>query len=259
MADPQGSAPTSQIAQFRSDGATGATGLRIPFFSDGFSRTSGLPEARLVNFVSEATPLREERPYVPLVGLREIRYSRPGIVASGFSAGAGPIRCLFPNLATYANNLGFVSGQTAYNATGSNLGTIPGTDLVRWAASRNQLVLVASGTAYLYNQYGDNLFTPIASSVLPPVRDVAWLAGRFVYVCQGSDQFYWSEVSDAANVQGLSFASNESGPDNTIGVAVLNDELVFFGQSTVEFWSPNTGAGPTDPAFTPIEGRGFQR
>ncbi len=254
MSETQGSAPAKQIAQFRSDGITGSTGLRIPFFSDGFSRASGLPEARLMNFVSEATPLREERPYVPLVGLREIRYSRPGI-ATGFNNGPGPIRGF------YALNgaLNYVSGTSATNAAGAGLGTIGGTDLVRSAASRTQTVLVASGVAYLYNQYNDYVFTPIASPVLPAVQDVAWLAGRFVYVCLNSDTFYWSDVSDAATVQGLNFASAESSPDNTIGVAVLNDDLVFFGTNSVEFWSPNSGAGPTDPAFTPAEGRGFQR
>src|SRR5471030_1463201 len=91
---PQGAAPDAQIAQFRSDGFTAATGLRAPFFSDGFSRAYGLPETRLINMISEATPLREERPYAPLIGLREIRYSRPGLVAA-YNHGTGPIRGLF--------------------------------------------------------------------------------------------------------------------------------------------------------------------
>ena len=89
----QGSAPASQIAQFRSDGVTAQTGLRLQFFTDSFSRAFGLPETRLVNMISEATPLREERPYVPLVGLREVHYSRPGLV-SAYTLGPGPIRGL---------------------------------------------------------------------------------------------------------------------------------------------------------------------
>ena len=261
MADGNGSAPSQQIAQFRSDGVTGTSGLRVPFFSDGFSRASGLPEARLINFISEATPLREERPYVASVGLREIRYSRPGIVASGFTIGTGPIRAMWPTPVTLGASLCFVSGETVYDSGGNNLGTITGADTVRWAVSRTQQVIVADGGAYLWNYpgIGGNVYARLPNNVMPPIQDVAFLAGRFVYVCQNSDRFYWSEVEDASNVKGLNFASAESSPDNVLGVAVLNDELVFFGQSSVEFWSPNTGAGPTDPAFTPIEGRGYQR
>jgi hypothetical protein len=40
----QGSAPAAQIAQFRSDGFSAQTGLRIPFFSDAFSRAFGFPD-----------------------------------------------------------------------------------------------------------------------------------------------------------------------------------------------------------------------
>jgi hypothetical protein len=260
MADPQGSAPQSQIAQYRSDGVSGTTGLRLPFFTDAFSRASGLPEVRLRNLISEATPIREERPYVALVGLREIRYSRPGIV-TGLNYGTGPIRALYTPAPPYGVGLNVISGTTVYNTAGRATSTIPGTDLVRVAVSRTQEVLVASGVAYMFNLpgVGGNVYSPIPNTVLPPVQDVAYLAGRFVYVCQNSDRFYWSEVNDPSNIDGLSFATNESGPDATVGVAVLNDELVFFGAQTVEFWSPNTGAGLTDPAFTPIEGRGYQR
>ena len=41
--------------------------------------------------ISEETPLREERPFVPFVGLREVHYSRPALV-TGYNYGAGPIR-----------------------------------------------------------------------------------------------------------------------------------------------------------------------
>ena len=186
-----------------------------------------------------------------------IRSPRPGIVSSPYTIGTGPVR----GFQSYSTSLGIVSGTTAYDSGGNNLGTIAGTDLVREAHSRTQNVLVAFGVAYLFNYpgIGGNVFTALPNTVLPPVQDAAYLAGRFIYVCQNSDRFYWSEVNDASNINGLSFATNESGPDNTLGVAVLNDELVFFGAQTVEFWSPNTGAGLADPAFTPIEGRGFQR
>lgn len=249
----QGSAPAKQIAQFRSDGITAETGLRIPFFTDAFSRAFGFPSTTPVNMIAEETPLREERPFVPFVGLREIHYSRPALV-TGYNYGTGPIRGVFRAPRVYGAGLFIVSGNTAYNvASGAACGTIPGTDRVRWAASEAQMVLVASGSAYLYD---GAIFNVIANGTLPTVSDVAWLAGRFIYMATGTDRFWYSEIGDAANENGLDFATAESAPDPNVAVAILNDEAVIFGTQSVEFWSVTTDA---NAPFQPNVGRGFQR
>jgi hypothetical protein len=235
----QGSAPSAQIAQFRSDGVTAATGLRIPFFSDAFSRAFGFPDVLPLNMIVEETPLREERPFAAYVGLREVHYGRPALV-TGHNLGAGPIRGIIraPNI--YGAGLFIVSGSTAYNlATGAACGGIGGVDRIRWATSEAQMVLVAGGAAYLFD--GAN-FNPVVSSSLPPVSDVAWLDGRFVFMAVGSDQWWFTEIDDASNVGGLDFDTAEAFPDPNVGCAVLNEELVIFGTQSVEFW----GAGGTD-------------
>ena len=247
------SAPANQIAAFRSDGFTAATGLRIPFFTDSFSRAFGLPDVHLVNQISEATPLREERPYVPVVGLREVHYSRPGL-AQAWSVGSGPVRGLTIAPPALGGRVLAVSGGAAFDAaSGSRLGAVTGTDLVRFAQSRRQLVMAGGDRAWLFD--GQKI-SPIVADALPPVADVAWLAGRFVYVCVGTDTFWYSDVNDAASVNGLSFATAESYPDATLAVGVLNEELVFFGAASVEFWQTTTDA---NAPFQPIVGRGFQR
>jgi hypothetical protein len=247
------SAPPNQIAQFRSDGITASTGLRIPFYTDLFSRSFGEPDIRLINTLVESTPIREETVYRAPVGLREIHYSRPGLV-SATTRGPGPCRGLFSEPGVFAGAFFMVSGSTFYNDN-SAFGACPGSDYVRFAASRSQVVGVSGGVAYLYTD-GTSGFAPIVSSVLPPVSDVAYLAGRFVYTCAGSDTFYYSAINDAANVGGLNFATAESYPDANVGVAVLNEELVFFGASSVEFWQISPDA---DAPFTPVTGGGFQR
>jgi hypothetical protein len=235
----QGSAPSAQIAQFRSDGITAATGLRIPFFTDAFSRAFGFPDVLPYNMIAEETPLREERPFAAYVGLREVHYSRPGLV-TGWNLGTGPIRGVYQAPNCYGAGLFIVSGTTAYNvATGAGCGSIPGSDRIRWAASEAQMVLVASGTAYLFD--GAN-FNAIVSASLPPVSDVAWLDGRFAFMAIGSDQWWFSEISDASDVTGLDFDTAESFPDPNVGCAILNQELVIFGTQSIEFW----GAGGTD-------------
>ena len=246
------SAPSTQIAAFRSDGVTAATGLRIPFFTDAFSRAFGLPDVRPVNQFSEATPLREERPYVPVVGLREIHYSRPGLV-SARTFGAGPIRGLTVAPPALGGGLVALSGSTAWTASGPAAAVIPGADLARFARSRSQLAMVAGGSAWLFDGAA---FTAVVGGALPPVADVAYLAGRFVYVAAGSDTFWYSEIDDAANVGALNFATAESDPDPTVAVGVLNDELVIFGAASVEFWQTTADA---NAPFQPIVGRGFQR
>ena len=229
------------------------TGMRVAFFTDAFGRAFGLPDAHLVNQISEATPLREDRPGAPAVGLREIHYSRPGLVAA-WSLGAGPIRGLAVAPPGLGGGLLAVSGPAVFDAaTGATLGTIPGTEPARFATSRSQLVTTAGGSAWLFD---GTAFAAVVSDALPPVSDVAFLAGRFVYVGAGSDTFWYSEINDAANVGGLNFATAESNPDAIVAVGVLNEELVFFGAASVEFWQTTADA---NAPFQPIVGRGFQR
>ncbi len=249
----QGSAPPAQIAQFRADGFNATTGLRVQFFTEGFARAYGYPETRLINMISEATPLREERPYAPLVGLREVHYSRPGL-ASFIATGTGPVRGVYKGPPIFNSQTVIVSGTSAYDGT-SFLGSMPGTDMVRFASSRNQMVAVAGGVAYLYDNTA-NTFHAITGTPLGQVIDVAYLHSRFVYALAGTDTFYWSAINDAANIGGLNFATAEAFPDYIAGLGVLNDELVIFGTSSVETWSTN--ADPNAP-FAPVLGRGYQR
>ena len=252
------SAPSDQIAQFRSDGVTASTGLRVPFFTDGFARAYGLPETRLRNMISEATPLREERPYAPFVGLREIRYSRPGL-APAVRCGSGPIRGVFRAPPMFGGGLLAVSGTGVFDVgSGASLGAIPGLDMARFAASRDDMVIVASGIAYSFTAgaFTAGTFAPITSPALPPVLDVAWLAGRFVYACVGSDTFYWSAINDPTRVDGLAFATAEASSDPIVALGVLGDQLMIFGALSVETW---TAGGDANAPFQPTPGRGYQR
>jgi hypothetical protein len=113
------------------------------------------------------------------------------------------------------------------------------------------MVIVAGSVAYLWDGTTFGAFATPA-----PVADVAYLAGRFVYALSGSDTFYWSEVNDATNIGGLNFATAETSADPDMGFAVLNDELLIFGASSVEVWNPTSDP---DTPFSPVEGRGYQR
>ena len=228
----------------------------MPFFSDSFSRAFGFPDVRLINLISESTPVREERPYAAYVGLREAHYSRPGLVAAQ-NYGAGPIRGLYFDPAGGGAGSLFVVSQNTIYRNGGSVGTLPGTDLVRFAASPSQVVAVAGGYAYLWDGMAFASFTLIANNVLPNVSDVAYLAGRFVFTDTGSAQWTYSEINDAGNETGLDFANNNASAAPNLAVRVLNDQLAFFTTTNVEFWSPNgdTATDATTPFIPDIGAR----
>lgn len=229
--------------------------LRVPFITDGFTRSLGTPVGLPVNLVSEATPLREPVAGAAQAGFRDIHYGRPGLMA-GTTIGTGPIRGIANGPPAFGEGYFYVTGQSIRQAGGFIRGTVTGSDRVRFAVSRSQMVVVADGVAYLYDGTGASLgFKPILA--MPGnVTDVAYLAGRFVYAMRDTDQFYYSEINDGANIPGLNFATAESFADPIVGMGVLNEEIVFFGQTSVEFWATSTD--PFAP-FAPTLGRGFQR
>jgi hypothetical protein len=218
--------------------------VQIAFAASHYGRRStGLPEARLVNMFVEETP------HGPAA---DARLPRPGLKAA-LSLGGGPIRGLFSQPGVFDGALFVVSGATAYLSNGTAIGTLGGDDNVRFAATGGQLVAVAGGKAYLYEGAG---FSAITDSDLPEVCDVVAASGRFVYAVAGSDRFYWSEIGDAANIDGLSFATAEGAADPNLGIVALGDELYLMGAATTEFWY---GAGDADLPFQRSAGRQFSR
>lgn len=216
---------------------------QVPFSPQAYGRPDyGLPEARLVNYMVEKTP----------TGPTDYAlFPRPGITG-GYDVGSGPIRGLFRQPGAFDGTLFIVTGTEVRTSADADLGDIPGTDLVRFASSATQLVAASEGIAYLYE---GSTFSPILDGDLPPVQDVAYIGGRFIYVVQNSDQFFWSEVNDASNIDGLSYATAEGSPDTTVGVAILADEVFFFGTNTVEIWQL-TG---DDNVFQRVPGRRYMR
>lgn len=206
--------------------------VQLYFGRRAFSRSGGLPESRFINMYGEDAPLG----ITPNVCM-----PRPGLV-SAYSLGAGPIRGLFRKSGVLDGSLFIVSGTALYKSDGTNLGAIPGTDLVRIDASASQMVLVAGGLAYVYD--GATL-TQITDTDLPTVSDVVYFGSRFVFTQQGSGRFYWSNINDATNIDGLAFSNSEASPDANLGLAIVGDQLAFHGGDSIEFWTQT--ADPANP------------
>lgn len=209
--------------------------VQLAFATFAYDRVA--PASRLVNMFTEPTPQS------PTEGAR---LPRPGLVST-YTWGSGPIRGLFRQAGIGSGGLFAVSLTTAYLA-GSSVGTISGTDMVRWAAGRSQVVAVANGVAYAY---AGTSFAAITDSDLPSVSDAVYFAGRFVYSVVGSDRFYWSDPNDATSVDGLNYATAESSSDPLVGMATLGAELFLFGSTSIESWSENAGAADATQTFQP--------
>lgn len=217
---------------------------QIAFARHAYGRSRiGLPDATLVNLTVEDTP---DGP------TPDARVPRPGLVSNS-TVGSGPIRGVFQRSGVSGAALFAVSATTAYR-NGVSAGTIVGADNIRWAASATQFVAAGGGSAYLYDNV--SAFARIGDTDLPSVSDVFQLGGRFGYTIAGSGRFYWSEVGDAGNVDGLSFATDELAPDDTLGALVVGDEVYFLGASSIEPWYLT---GDSDLPYQRAQGRSYDR
>ena len=205
-----------------------------PLSTQAYGR-SGLPRARLVNMYVERTP---EGP------TESVRRGRPGLVASS-TIGAGPIR----GVVTHQGFRYVLSGTRMFKAT-TEIGIIPGLYRIRHAQSDTQLVVVADGVVYLIGA----TITTIAMPDAELVSDVAYAGGRFIYTMADTGKFRYSDIADAETIGGLNYATAESNPDAIVSVETLGQDVLFFGQSSTEWWGKTSDiAAP----FQPYTGRRY--
>ncbi len=181
----------------------------------------GLPEFKLINMFAERTPSAE-------AGLALL--SQPGMQLNA-TRGSGPIHGVFAKPGVFNGDVFTISGGSLYR-NDTLLGAVGGTGPVSWAASASEVVVTRGAAAYSFN--GINL-AAIAFPDGASVKAVDFLGGLFVFAGPGH-KFYWSEVLNARNIDGLDFASAESSPDGLLDVKAVGDNLYLLGQSSVELW-----------------------
>lgn len=178
------------------------------------------------------------------------RVSRQGVTASS-TVGSGPIQGLFIQRGVFEDDLFAISGSVLYRA-GTLLGALLGTGPASFAAGRVEMLFTRGSAAYSYN--GTNL---VDAGVLDDddnpydVRAVAYLAGYFIAVRNGTNRFYWSSSQDGRLWDGLDFAAAESSADLLLDAYIVSDMLWLMGEETVEPWQ---FTGNSDLPFARIEG-----
>ena len=137
-----------------------------------------------------------------------------------------------------------VCGNKLYSFTAStapvSLGTlITSSGVVSMAVSTVELCVVDGANGYILT-LADSSFAQITDLDFPGASQVVF-----------ADGYYVSGLYDGATWDAIDFASAEGVPDDVVGLTWMNDELIIFGQKSVEFYYNDGGQGFP---FSPIKG-----
>ena len=148
-----------------------------------------------------------------------------------------------------------VAGSTLYEVSAAGVGTSRGTlntttGAVDMAYGVTQLVVVDGASGYVL-RLATNAFAQITDPDFYGSARVGYVDGFFIFIRPDSQQFYISAIDDAADLDGLDFASSESSPDDITAALVTQRELWLFGEITTEVWY---NAGTAGFPFARVQG-----
>ena len=140
-----------------------------------------------------------------------------------------------------------VAGRQVYsvtaNGTVTNIGGHPSEGTIYMERNLRdipQIVIVSSDGVYSVIESG--VITRIDDTDLSLPTSLAYSDG-FMAVTQNNGRWAHSEDNNAAQYDGLAYATAESNPDPSIRVVPKQRELVVFGTRSTEFWQ-NVGTSP---------------
>lgn len=215
----------------------------LQFGVSAFERGRGaMPQIPLINLVAEKS---ETEPS----GI--ILQSRMAIGDAGISMGGGPVTAIMQMNGVFGGDVFGVSDGGLYRAA-TRLGTIDGAGSASIIANEAGVVCAAGARCWAYD---GNAFAPVDFPDGANVAKVIEAGGRFVALRAGTGKFYWT-LPLGMTFDALDFATAENEPDELLDALHIDDVLVLFGASTIEYW-PNTG--DAELPFQPLEGRVIER
>lgn len=202
--------------------------LKLP---TGFSagRSAKQSSVNLVNMYAEASP----------TGLSPVTlFSCP--TPRVFSVvGTGQVRGQINAKGTHCAVIGSSLYTIASDGTATNRGTVDGTALCDIAYDGTTVTIVTEARAYAYNPVTGNLQELLDTDLVNPTS-VCTLDQYTIFTRRGTGIIQWSELGDGTAYDGLDFAAAETSPDNAVAVRSAQQELVVFGEDSIEFFR-NTG------------------
>lgn len=184
---------------------------------------------------------RSRSKYVPVPGLEVFA-----------SIGAGPHR----GAHDVEGTLFVVSGTHLYrvaaDGTATSLGTIPGTGRVVMShnqiASGNQLVIGNGSAGYVYNTVTE-AFAQITDAGFPGLKATDFL-GQYILGVEPLGRYWFhSDLADATSYNTLDRYEAETAPDKIQGLIASHNEVLVFGNRTIEPWVNDPTGNTAGTAF----------
>lgn len=132
-----------------------------------------------------------------------------------------------------------VSGQRLYSVTSALVvtdigGAIGGSSIVPVSDNGTQLCIVNGVNGYIYSVASG--FQVITDANFHAGANVTFFDNYFVFPWALTNKFFISNSLDGANYNGVNFASAEVSPDYVLSIINQQENLLIFGQTTIESW-----------------------
>lgn len=153
--------------------------------------------------------------------------------------GANPIRGMY----NAEGRLFVLAGTKLYlvstNGTATLVGTVPGVGRVSFSHNQisngNQILVNTGSAGYVYDTVAKT-FTRITDAGYPGGTAAVFMDGYIIQIEPARRYAFNSDVADATNYNTLNRFTSEVSPDLLVGLAVVNNDLVLFSQTTTEFF-----------------------
>lgn len=219
----------------------------IPFATQSY-KSSSLPLSaqRCVNAYAEREP-PDAKTQIAVFGV-------PGMTNFA-TCGTGPIR----GMNVMGGMLYVVSGPTLYSVSSAGVatvlgGAVTGTGVVCMTNNGTQVLIVNGQFGYIYASATG--FQVITSPNFYPSSSATFFDNYFVLVKDGTNEYFISNSLDGTTYSGTDFASAEVQPDNIVAIVNQQENLLIFGQTTIETWYD---AGAVNFPFQRIDGGTIER
>lgn len=137
-----------------------------------------------------------------------------------------------------------VAGTALYlvaaDGTTTQLGPVPGIDLVEMDYNRFQVAVLAETRLFVFNTQTSQ-FTEVLDPDFGGGSSITTVNGFGIVTTPGSDKFAITAIDDYTALDALDFAVAESRPDGLVAARATDTELCLMGRTGFEVW-PNTGA-----------------
>lgn len=205
-------------------------------------RSTTLTAERLINLFAEKAPEGAESV--------AITHGAPGLVTFA-AVGSGPCR----GVTSVLGIMYVVSGPALYSVTSAgtvtSLGTVPGSGLVSVRNNGDIIVIVTNPDAYTYT-VSTSTFAQVTDANYAGAHSVEWINQTFVFA--NDDEHFIGTVGGLLPFDPLMAASAESSPDAIVGLAKDHNELLIYGDTTLEGWQYVQTTDATAYPFDAITG-----